>query len=442
MTDVSADVSGDVTGDVSGDSPADAPAGLNSGFAVAAARLWAADRFPYLASALFALEVSEVPELGGVQVDEWWRIGLDPDVVAGWSSAELGAELVHSTTHLLRDHAERARQVGLSDQAELAHWVDAADAEIADDFPPDLARGRPIVTPADLDADDGALAESYWRTTTPRRFEDHDSNGVSRGVLDPLCDCGSGAHGQTAPWEPPPPTEGGSGVDRDQQQLLRQKVAGDIAAAGSAAPDGLRRWAEAWQRPQVDWRRLLAGELQRALLAAQGATDYSYSRPSRRASASPGIVLASLRSPEVRVAVVIDTSASVTEGELSLALAEVDGLLASVGVREVRVVVCDDAVHSVAAVRRASEIQLYGGGGTDLGVGLAAAIEANHPPSVVVVITDGFTPWPERPPSAGRPPRVVVARLAGEQMAPGLARPDLPSWASVVDLVPDRGGAQ
>jgi predicted metal-dependent peptidase len=105
---------------------------------VAAARLWAATRYPYLASALFASPTVAVAGMGGAAVDEFWRVYLDPAAVDRWSVAELGGELVHHAGHLIRDHADRGRSIGLTAE-ERGHWIDAADAEINDDLPDEIS---------------------------------------------------------------------------------------------------------------------------------------------------------------------------------------------------------------------------------------------------------------------------------------------------------------
>jgi predicted metal-dependent peptidase len=90
------------------------------------------------------------------------------------------------------------------------------------------------------------------------------------------------------------------------------------------------------------------------------------------------------------------------------------------------VLACDAAVGATSRVLRAEDIRLVGGGGTDMRAGIAAA-EASHPsPDVVVVLTDGCTPWPERPIRA----RLVIA-IIGEQAAADRT----PQWATTV-LVP------
>lgn len=395
---------------------------------LAAARLWAVDRHPYLASAVFAAPVLPAPDLGRVVIDRWWRVHADPEIVASASVSDLGGELLHLTSHLLRDHASRADAQRFEEEAELHHWVDAADAEIADDFD-QLPRLAPIVNPDDLDQPDGRLAEEYYRRGSVR---DGHTN-----------DCGSGAHGEPAPWEPPPPDDDSTGADqglgRDDQDLVRREVAARVAEAGAGAvPEGLRRWADEQLTPTVDWRAELAATLRRAISVTAGAVDYSYRRPSRRSAAVEGVVLPSLARPTPEVAVVCDTSGSVTEAELGRALTEVDGLLEATGTRHVRFVSCDDAVRSVDRVAAGRDVTLIGGGGTDMAIGLAAAVDHRPPPQVVVVLTDGFTPWP-----AEAPPRVltVVGLLGGGggSRVDGMpGPPSPPAWASVVDIPSDR----
>ncbi|MGH8917509.1 MAG: DUF2201 family putative metallopeptidase, partial [Actinomycetes bacterium] len=100
---------------------------------VAAARLWAATRMPYLASALFACSVRATPDTGTIAVDRSWQVSADPAVVVRLDVDELGRLLVHLAGHVLRDHAARADTVGVDDDGGRAWWGRCADAEINDD---------------------------------------------------------------------------------------------------------------------------------------------------------------------------------------------------------------------------------------------------------------------------------------------------------------------
>jgi hypothetical protein len=357
---------------------------------------------------------------------------------------------------------------------EAGDWIRAADAEINDDLIPAGLElpGQPVL-PRDLGADDGLLAEQYFagiRRPAPfagaegsgeakgkdgleesagtggsgkaerkgRAKEDTGAGGGSGARTQPRSsskglgetagtwlDCGSGADGV------PRPGQGQDGLPRWQAELLRRQVAQDVIAHGKqpgTVPAGLLRWAEEILNPKVDWRAVLAAELRRAVAEVCGAVDYSYRRPSRRASVTAPVVLPALRRPVPEVAVVCDTSGSMTEDLLAMALAEVEGLLRALGLaRQVRVLACDTAVAAAQRVSSARQVQLTGGGGTDMGAGIAAAAALRPRPAVVVVLTDGYTPWPPHPPKGMR----VVVGLLGEQA------PEAPSWARAVRVEPE-----
>ena len=131
------------------------------------------------------------------------------------------------------------------------------------------------------------------------------------------------------------------------------------------------------------------------------------------------------RRPQPQVACVVDTSGSVDDVLLARAMSEVDGALRQLGAA-VDVLACDAAVHAVRRVRKASEATLVGGGGTDLRVALAAVERLRPRPTLTVVFTDGWTPWPETPPAGSAV--VVVALL----LRRGEVTLEVPSWATVV----------
>ena len=192
------------------------------------------------------------------------------------------------------------------------------------------------------------------------------------------------------------------------------------------------RWAEACLDPQLDWRQLLRAAVRQGVAVTTGSADYTYQRLSRRRQ--PNVVLPAMAKPIPAAAIVIDTSGSVGDAELSLAATEVHGCLRHLGVRRdlLTVWATDTVAQRVPASVFASgrRVQLQGGGGTDMAVGIEAALAARPLPGLIVVITDGHTPWPLRAPSA----RVVVALLPSPFEAP---LP--PSWAKVVRVTPGDG---
>ncbi|MFD9139984.1 vWA domain-containing protein [[Kitasatospora] papulosa] len=376
-----------------------------------AARYRAAADRPYLASALYALTVvasDEVPTMG---VDRYWRCYVSPGFVDRTPVAELAAVWVHEVAHLLRDHHGRAELLPPADRRDRHRVNVAQDCEINDDL---IADGLPLpagrMEPRLFGLPEGQLFEAYLPALPP--------SPVTH-------DCGSGAHGQPSDWESGD-RAGPAGVGAVEAEALRRHTAEAMRAharARGALPGGWKRWADEVLEPTVDWRRALAGAVRDAAAWASGAIDYTYRRPSRRSAALRGIVLPSLRRPLPRVAVVIDTSGSMGEAEIAAALGEVTGVLREVGVRGNRVTVlaCDADVQAVSRVTATGQITLGGGGGTDMRVGIAAALAGPERPSVVVVLTDGLTPWPDEIPSC----RLVAALVGPSAPAP-------PPWIETV----------
>jgi len=77
-------------------------------------------------------------------------------------------------------------------------------------------------------------------------------------------------------------------------------------------------------------------------------------------------------------------------------------------------------------LRSARQVELIGAGGTDMGAGIAAAAALRPRSAVTVVLTDGFTPWPDEPPRGMR----VVVGLLGDDV------PEAPGWTRAI-RVPD-----
>jgi predicted metal-dependent peptidase len=388
---------------------------------LAVARLWAVHRHPYLAAVLFAIQPVARAGLGGAAVDESWRLYVDPDFVDEWGVEVLGSLLVHHAGHLVRDHAGRAQRLGVARDTSK-DWSLAADAEINDDLVGTGLRLLDPVLPQTLGWNPGRMAEEYFHC------------GHRPTELAP--DCGSGADGVRRPWELM--RGGGGGLPPGERHLIACQVAGEVLnhsrEGRGRLPNSWVRWAEEVLEPKVDWRKALGAELRKGVGSVSGRVDYTYRRPSRRASVSHDVVLPALERPIPDVAVVCDTSGSMSEAQLGRVLVEVDGLLRSLGLarRRVRVLAADAAVHTVQRVANASQLRLVGGGGTDMGAGVEAASRLRPRPSVIVVLTDGMTPWPARPPKGVQ----VVVGLIGPDEARGGRPWAAPDWARVVRIDP------
>lgn len=422
----------------------------------AAARVWAAHQAPYLATAVLALQPLVVrvdagagPDLRGFPADQAWHVYLDPDVLAAAEPQQIGFWLLHQVTHLLRRHGDRFPCGGSaaggapleSRTPEQRRWNLAGDAEINDDLRAgELTLPEEAVSPARLGLPDGWTAEQYW-DVLPDGPADAGPSGsrASRGDDPPIppaegpadagpsgppippVDCGSGCDGQSRPWDC-----GRPGLSALSQRLLSRDVADRIREHQKRrgdVPAGWQRWSDDILTPVVNWRRQLAAAVRHGVADVAGRVDFTYRRPSRRAAAVPDIVLPSLRQPLPQVAMVLDTSGSMSDDMLAQALGEVSGVLRSLGLgrRNLRVICCDAKAYGQQRILDARDVRLLGGGGTDMGAGLAAAAEMRPRPDLAIVLTDGHTPWPRRAPDGIR---VVVGLMDADGRTP--------EWATTV----------
>lgn len=388
--------------------------------ALAAARLVAVESAPYLAHALFSARPVAAVGLATFAVDRHWRLYVDPATLTEWGPQVAGAVLVHEVCHLIRDHAGRAAALGA--HVDHKRWNFATDAAINDDL---IRAGLPlpewVVTPAALGLPDAGVEEAYYAALTPEGEPDAPEDGQDDADEG---GCGSGAGDPVQPWEPGLDDPAMPGLDDGQVTITRRQVAEQIrdavAKGRGTVPAGMQRWAEReLTAPALPWRKVLAGMVRRCTSLTAGRVTYSYAKPGRRQI--PGIITPAMRAPRVTAAEVIDTSASMADDDLAVCLSETNGVIKAVG-GSVRVIACDAAADTARVVRHARDVKLIGGGGTDMRVGIAAAEALRPAPDVIVCVTDGGTPWPEKPTRA----RLIVV----------LTRPNfadrVPSWARVL----------
>ncbi len=387
----------------------------------------------YLATALYALVPVLTTDVEQMSVDERWRVYVDPTWLAQAEIPVVAGELAHVTWHLLLDHADRARDQHV-DSTTAAAWHTAADATIHDTLGAQLVPQLP--SPAEHGLRPGRSAEEHYAqlsrlppaTGEPSGPPDHrDDAGPD------LAGCGSGCDALLRRHELAPGAD--AEVDPEEARHIRRQVAiayREHCTRVGSEPGEAWRWTREILEPRIAWEPLLSQAVRRAVGWAHGHSEYTYRRPSRRAGAVAGIVLPATRRPLPRVAMVVDTSGSVDDTLLGRALGEVDGALRALGVsgEAVSVLACDAAAAPVQRVRRSADVRLAGGGGTDMRAGMSSAAALRPRPDLVVVLTDGYTPWPHTPPPGSA---VVVALLGRDRRQ----LPPTPSWATRVECLLD-----
>ena len=398
---------------------------------------------PYVTAAMLALIPVETKDVDTMAVDEYGRLYFNPEWIDKVSVEELAGVVYHEIWHLLRKHPDRLSQYPQA-VANLA-----ADLEINDDIRSEsIPLPEGVFYPEQFGFPPNQTAEYYaselldkheieyvpQKSSSDSADQSDQSSGQSSGQsgqsgrkritvhvrgfggLE-----GSGATGQSAPWESPRGEGSVPHLTNAELEIIREQVAQDVrrfqdSGMRGEIPEHWKRWADdVLTPPEIPWQALLRSLVNSAVTAA-GRADYTYRRVSRRQYAVDDVVLPGLGESVVRSAVIVDVSGSVGDESLGVALREVRGILESSS--SVRVYAVDSQVQAAADVFSVSEIKsiLKGGGGTDMGVGIMQAMESK--PDVIIVITDGLTPWPANP---GVP---VIVCLFEDR--------DVPSWARKV----------
>jgi predicted metal-dependent peptidase len=395
--------------------------------ALQAARVRASYQRAYFAPALFNLIPVRTDMIASMAVDSRWRLYYNDAWLSAHTVEENAAVLIHEVSHLLREHAARKNAAAVQD---IPLWNTATDCEINDDL---IAEGLPLPDdpphPDKYGLESGEHAETYYRqmfkpaqsssrasgtafttnraptATPPSRLAQRRPSHQPPTTNQP--DCGSGAHGERRPWELPDDdgSPGGvPGVDPVKAELVRRECAQKILDRSGDAGDvpvGWRRWAGAVLTPKVDYMATIRHAVRKALRdSTLGRYDRTYRRPHRRQAAYGEFIMSSFHQPRPRPGFLIDTSSSMEETQLARAVAELGGLTRQLGYStEVVVACCDAAVHDVRKVFTAAQLELYGGGGTDIGLGLRWFIyRKSGPIDLLVIVTDCETPWPEETP--------------------------------------------
>lgn len=379
-------------------------------------RAYCADKLLWFAPALYKTNIILTKQVGVAAIDTNYNIYFNPtavDTIQQSSTdladvmAQLGFIWIHEIAHVLRCHAERAKDAN----AAARLWNIAADLEINDGEWKGLTMPKAIpgLLPKQFGLPNGKLAEWYYHTVQQdencqkdifKACDGGDVQAPDKGEA--IWDEGSGIHGESRPWETTDQQQQLHGIDK---QLIEREVAQKMKEHRKHIgnlPGSWDRWIEEVLASRTDWKQLLQHRMSIAIATGIGLrVDYSFARPSRRQSVYHPIITPSFAGERSgRIAVVVDTSGSMGGSELGQSVAEVCHVLEDFKT-PVTVIPCDAKAYEPIVLHRPSDRfkvrQLKGGGGTDMVVGIKAALALKPKPDTILVLTDGYTPYPASP---------------------------------------------
>jgi predicted metal-dependent peptidase len=315
-----------------------------------------------------------------------------PDYIDGLSIEQTQFVLAHEALHCALSHfARRQHRVKF-------RWDIACDHAI-----------NPILVDDGLSPPPGVLILSCFEGMTAEEIY---PNIVENSTVEPLDqnfygnaglgedenEGGGGASDGENPGgasRPPPPSDG-------EQEILAAQWQQRLAAAAQQAQQAgklggqLARMVGALLQPRLPWRMVLARYMNRI-----ARDDFSYMRPSRREGQ---MILPSLRSAQADVAVVLDTSGSVSLNEMNEFLAEIDAIKGQLRAR-ITLHACDNRLAEDGPwfFEPWEEFRLpsgfEGGGGTDFRPVFEWMDCLEKKPDLLLYFTDAAGEFPDAEPA-------------------------------------------
>jgi len=230
------------------------------------------------------------------------------------------------------------------------------------------------------------------------------NGGPGKGEQE-MSDHGSGSDGEARGWEAGDPGENGNpaGIAEAEGQAVRRDVATKIKDPSNnrgTLPAGWNVWADTMlQPPKVRWQDKLRAIARQAVQRVRGERMSTYRRLARTSIVSNfGVIKPTTYDIVPTVVIVVDTSGSMGAGKgsrLERALSECEAILKLNKVKSY-FLDCDANVYGTAQdIKSVCKAQVHGGGGTDMALGVRAALKNKPKPDIIVLLTDGETPWPE-----------------------------------------------
>ena len=459
----------------------------SSNYNIAEIRFAAHKKARYLSQITFGLVPICTPGIGTMAVDNNGRLYYDPTFLhEGQSLEELAGVFVHECMHIVLNHAaRRKRMLGeYATQGELFDWNLATDAAINDTLRRNgIALVDGCVYPDSFNLPGNKSSEWYYdeirklreednsdcRVPPPPGDEENDDPGNDGGGTPPpgeekvpskskgegegegegepdggdsnkgeggeeydgppvdrsRGEGGSGSDGVQRDWELDEPDEETPGIaDYDIDRLRRQTLQemkssvsrGNLAGDAEAA-------IEMVLEPKVDPLAELRAVVKYAVNSTHGYGEHTYKKRNPRQPRGT-LRMPAHRQPCPEVRIIVDTSGSMNKKDLGLALGVVQKAVRHLQ-SGVEVVAADTDVRLCQKVFKAGDVRLVGRGGTNMARAMETVMEEYPRPNVLIVVTDGETPWPNK-----ELPAKCVAAMTRERCSYG--KP--PEWIKVVKL--------
>lgn len=348
---------------------------------------------PFFATLLFdVMGLKEDDSLGHIAAADGKNVIINPAEFNKLSLKQrvfvLGHEIMHNVfKHVQRSKAYRER--GFGPDLKPFSWMKMNYAQdyVINALLHDAKLGEmPIgcLSHPDIKADD-LVDDVYCKIPDPP-----EKGGSGDGD-------GSKGHGGFDEHHDPDPN---AQTPSEAEMKRAMKSAANAAKAQGKLPGSLARLVDEFVEGTVDWKE----QLQNTILQMTGHDQASWSKVNRRKLVLPPHMIypGAVGSRTGPIAVVIDTSGSISDKELSVFAGELSLILEDTKPENVHVLWTDAKVHRIDELDDPTDVanitkDIPGGGGTDMPVAYKSIQDIEDDISYVIFFTDGYTGYGDEP---------------------------------------------
>jgi predicted metal-dependent peptidase len=354
-------------------------------------------KHPFFATLMMSTPCIEKPDLvPPTMATDMMKIYYHPDFVEKIDEEAVVFVLAHEVLHIAFEHGVRLQ---------MRHpilWNIAADYAI-----------NLVLKDSGFDVLESALIDEKYRGMSADQIYDllrkecdkQAKKGKGKGDPQQMFGDAGGMVGDLKEPEGAGDPASEAAMKRSIQQRVAQ--AANVARMAGKLPASLERFVDEILNPKVPWQSLLREYMTRICK-----DNESWSRRNRRFQ---NVYLPARYDIKKMGPIVLigDTSGSIGNDELVKYMSEAAAIAEEVRPEHIRIMWADTRVAGEQVFEEGEPItpKPMGGGGTDMRVPLREAEQ--YEPEVVVLFTDGYTPWPD-----GEPPFPLIVCCTTETEVP------------------------
>jgi predicted metal-dependent peptidase len=191
--------------------------------------------------------------------------------------------------------------------------------------------------------------------------------------------------------------KGPTKMTAEERQQVKDEIKEAMLQAAQSSdagniPAGVRRLIAQLTEPKLNWRELLAMQLESTIRS-----DYTFARPNRRGWHMDAVLPGMKNDDMIDIAIAMDMSGSIGDAQGRDFLSEVKGIMEQFSQYRIHLFTFDTQCYNPQQfdsdnLEEITEYDLQGGGGTDFDAIFNYLKEEQIEPKRLVVFTDGY-PW-------------------------------------------------